>query len=607
MCGIAGSVSFPLPAEVCKNILRHRGPDEQMDWNKGKVQFIHTRLAIQELGPAGRQPMHLDGLHMVYNGEIYNHLELRDTFNLKCSSHSDTETLLHLFQKMGIGMLHHLDGMFAWAVYDENQNKLFLARDRAGEKPLYYIHDSEFFVFASELRLLRSIFQPEINHQHVANLLAFGFLPTDATPYTKIKELPPGTYMEVDLGTMKVDLKKWWSLRFSDQAFEIRTESEAVEMADDLLKRSIRRRIASSDLEVGVFLSGGIDSGLVTSMASAFHPGLKTYTVSFDGLYDESAKAALTAARTETRHYVISVPVADLQDDLEKIFLHYGEPIVDDSIIPSYYIAREVKRHVTVVLNGDGGDELFGGYRRHFLFRNYNFFSNRLQPLGKVLRKIYKSPQAKINLNNYLYRLFILLSSSRQNAYFAATTNLLHEFPDDFLVKPDYEKCIFLDAADGARTSLQKIMALDFNNILPSILLVKVDISSMANSLESRTVFFSPELLDFTSRLSDGLKIKNLQTKYLLRKLAKKYLPADIVHNPKRGFEVPLIDWVDNKIHTLIFDYLSPSNAYVRSILNPRLIDKILLNKLSISADQRSKVLFALLSVECWHQNRIKL
>jgi asparagine synthase (glutamine-hydrolysing) len=604
MCGIAGSINFPLEVKRVQNQLKHRGPDEQTYWSGEGVQLLHTRLAIQELSEAGRQPMQQDEFIIVFNGEIYNHYELRKKYNLTCFSHSDTETLLHLFRKLGIQMLHELDGMFAFALYDTRQNLLWLVRDRAGEKPLYYYRENERLLFASELPVIREAVNPSIQDQRISNFLTVGYLLPDETPYDKVHELPGGHYLKWNVGNATGSIHAWWNVLDQYSKQQNGSEEDYLARLDDMLMQSVRRRITSSDLEVGTFLSGGIDSGLVTAMASKLSSSLKTFTVSFEGLYDEAPLAHHVATHLGTQHYPLSVSLDDLEKDLEKIFVNYGEPIMDDSIIPSYYVAREAKKHLTVILNGDAGDELFGGYRRYVPFRYGDFFKGWWKSLFRPAKAILPLPTDKMGNYNFLYRLISLAASKSDHVYFTATNDLLQDYVRNFSIQPDLNRygLTLKEITKQNLSPLQQIMAADFKLLLSTTLLVKMDIATMAHSLEGRSPFLSNDLLDWAPGLPDQVKIKGTTTKYLLRKLASQYLPEDIIHQPKRGFEVPLKDWVDSRLKSIIFDYLSPNQAYVKKVMKASFIDDLLEKKVSMPAEQRAKVLFALLSVECWRR-----
>src|SRR5260221_932815 len=363
MCGIAGSVNFRLNIPQLTCDLFHRGPDEQTSFEEGAVQFHHHRLAILDIA-GGHQPMHYEHLTIIFNGEIYNHNEVRKKLGLHCHTNSDTETILHAYAKTGAACLQEFDGMFALVIYDRQKNSLFMARDRAGKKPLYYYSKNENFVFSSELNALRHQVKPEINDEHLQQYTRMGYFYKSSTPYKDVWELPAGSYAFVDIKKPEAKISKWWNIHSYYQKKSTDSFETALQRTDDLLHLAVKRRVESSDLEVGSFLSGGIDSGLVSAIAKNYNSSLKTFTVSFDGEYDEAPLAKLVAERYHTIHHEIRISYENLQDDIEKMLCNYGEPFFDSSAIPSYYVSREAKKHLTVILNGDGGDELFGGYRK---------------------------------------------------------------------------------------------------------------------------------------------------------------------------------------------------------------------------------------------------
>lgn len=601
MCGIAGSVRLQVDAARVLSLLQHRGPDEQRTWKDDDVQLIFARLAIQELSAAGSQPMVHENLVIIFNGEIYNHRELRIKHGLKCVSHSDTETLLHLFRKVGTRMFSELDGMFAMAIYDRTARQLFLIRDRAGEKPLYYTAVNGHFFFGSELNVFRKLFDLQIDHQRVANFLSTGFLLKHQTPYKDVHELPGGHILTYDLTAGRFSIEQWWSIRDSYPPTVTASYEESIELVGSLLATSVERRMVSSDLEVGTFLSGGIDSGLVTALAARTVTKLKTFTVSFPGSYDEAPLAREVANRLGTDHQELKVDYDHLENDLERIILNYGEPVMDDSIIPSYYVSREARKHLTVILNGDAGDELFGGYRRYVPFASFNMWNSPLGNWSMPLVRSLPLPGDKMGAYSFFHRLVSLMSHKGIGVYLAATTDLLHDRRDFFLLPPDLKDYASALGVKEDLTSLQRIMLLDFEFLLHNVLLPKMDIATMANSLEGRSPFLSDQLLRVAPSLPDSFKIKGTTTKRLLRDLAKKYLPASVIGQPKRGFEVPLKDWVDSRLKDIIFDHLSPaSGVYVKSILEPGAVDNLLDKRVRISPERRAKILFGLLATEIW-------
>jgi asparagine synthase (glutamine-hydrolysing) len=607
MCGIAGSINFRLDINKLTKDLWHRGPDAQNTFEESSLQLHHHRLSILDIA-AGNQPMHYQHLTIIFNGEIYNHQDVRKKLMLQCSSNSDTETILQAYFKKGHRCLDEFDGMFAFVIYDRKENLVFIARDRAGKKPFYYYHKNEQFVFASELNALKNQVNPDINNHNIHHFLRYGAFHQSATPYACINELPAGHYATVNLENNSLDVKSWWTIEPYYEADRKETLEVAMESVDQILHTAVKRRLESSDLEVGSFLSGGIDSGLVTAIASQYNSTLKTFTVSFSGAYDEAPLAKLVAEKYKTNHTEINISFKDLQNDIEEILARYGEPFYDDSAIPSYYVSREARKHLTVILNGDGSDELFGGYRRYVPFSKFDFFSKSVFTtfLANGIKKVVPFSNEKQSKLNYLYRLADLGSQKGVDVYFSATTDIFSGFYKHLISTGSDEATTNLDkritALNKANFSgLQKLMMMDFNAILPDILLVKMDIATMASSLEGRSPFLSKEMLEFVPGLTDNFKIKGTTTKYLLRNLAKKYLPETLINQPKRGFEVPLKQWVEKELKEIIFSYLSRSNSYASTFVEKKFIDALLEKKVKLSDEKRAKMLYTLFALEVWY------
>jgi len=606
MCGIAGSINFSLEIPALTKDLWHRGPDEQSIFSEGNLQLHHHRLSILDIA-SGSQPMHLEHLTIIFNGEIYNYKDVKRKYNFFCKTNSDTEIILQSYLKLGPACLNEFDGMFALVIYNRKENSLFIARDRAGKKPVYYYTTTGQFVFASELNTLKNQVRPAINEQHIEQYLRYGAFHKTSTPYKNIYELPAGHYAVVSLGDTSLSLHKWWRIQDFYEQQKKEDPEIAIEKVDSILHSSIKRRLESSDLEVGSFLSGGIDSGLVTAIASQYNSSLKTFTVSFSDAYDEAPLAKLVAEKYKTHHTEINISFDALQNDIEKILSNYGEPFYDDSAIPSYYVSKEAKKYLTVILNGDGSDELFGGYRRYVPFSKYDFFSKSavITSLASGLKKIIPFSNEKQSKLNYLYRLADLASQKGKEVYFSATTDIFNGFYDHFIPKGvdvlDELQVEFASLKDSSLSGLQKIMMMDFNAILPDILLVKMDIATMASSLEGRSPFLSKEMLEYVPGLPDNYKIKGTTTKYLLRQLAVKYLPGELVNQPKRGFEVPLKQWVEKELREIIFAYLDTSGSYADNYIDKQFIRRLLERKISVSDEKRAKMMYTLFALNVWY------
>lgn len=608
MCGIAGAINCRFSYQEIIKTLSHRGPDEQNAYQNKNVDLFHLRLSILDIA-CGKQPMHFDDKYtIIFNGEIYNHQEIRKGFNLEGKTASDTETLLLLYDRFGSDFLDYIDGMFVFVIYDKLKNQLFIARDRAGKKPFYYFFDHEKFVFASELNSLKTMVPLEIEPANFFQYLRLGSFYRQFTPYKNVTELRAGTFLVVDCASLSIKETRWWNINDFYQKHNHGSLEESLQKTDQLLHLGVKRRLESSDLEVGCFLSGGIDSGVVTAISSEYNRSLKTFTVSFDGEYDEAPLAKLVAEKYETNHTEIRISFENLKDDLEKILCNYGEPFFDSSAIPSYYVSQEAKKSVTVILNGDGADELFGGYRRYVPFAKYDFFKKNLlvKKGATFFKRTLPASHNKKWLYNYLYRLASLASNSDLEIYLSAGVDIFEDY-QQYILNPGFDylaqvKKDFDEIANSDLSGLKKIMNLDFDTNLFGDLLVKMDISTMANSQEGRSAFLSKELLEYIPSLPDDYKIKGKTTKFLLRELAAKYLPQELLHQPKRGFEIPLRLWVDNQLKEQVFDYLSCTNSFYKNFVHADFVNNLLKKKIKIPAEKRAKILWTLLSLEIWYK-----
>ncbi|TXJ25857.1 MAG: asparagine synthase (glutamine-hydrolyzing) [Chitinophagaceae bacterium] len=611
MCGIAGSINHLLNIPLLTECLYHRGPDEQTTFEQENLQLHHHRLAILDIA-GGKQPMQYGHLTIIFNGEIYNHQEVRKKHQLDCRTNSDTETILHAYTKLGTACFTDFDGMFAIAIYDAQKNELLLVRDRAGKKPLYYYNKNDQFIFASELNALSKQIETEVEEKNIEQYLLYGAIHGSKTPYKDIWELPPAHFAVVNKDGAVTKVRQWWSiLPFYQDPVDMK-ENEAIECVDEYLSIAVRRRLESSDLEVGSFLSGGIDSGLVTSIAAKHKTDLKTFTVSFTGVYDEAPLARTVAGKYNTQHQEIRISFDDLQQDIEKILSNYGEPFFDDSAIPSYYVSKEARKHLTVILNGDGADELFGGYRRYVPFAKYDFFNqtSAVAAVAGLLKRIIPYSNEKQSRLNYVYRLSDLASQKGTGMYLSATTDIFSGFDQYLQISEgnplkDLDK-LFSEINISGLTGLQKLMCMDFNALLPDILLVKMDIATMANSLEGRSPFMAKELLEIAPRLKDGLKIRGRTTKYILRRLAEKYLPAELINQPKRGFEIPLKGWMDKELRDITLDYLTSPQSYAAQFVDKKFLSNLIHKKIGVSDEKRAKMLYALFALDVWHAKCIR-
>ena len=606
MCGIFGSINVKQDKiEEVRDLLLHRGPDAQKINSYDNVFLGQNRLSIQDI-EFGHQPLEIGNYVIVFNGEIYNHAFLKEKYQLKCKTNSDTEVLLHLYINYGGNILSEIDGMFAFCIYNKKKHTMFFARDRAGKKPIYFYFKDNTFVFSSETKSLAATFGLEPDYNSLGYYFRLGYFMESRTAFQNVFELNSGSYMTLDCESLSYSIKKWWNIEDYYLKDKVHDEKTAVEALDRLLVKSVVDRLVSSDLEVGSFLSGGIDSGLITAIASKHVDKLKTFTVSFPGAYNEAPLAKMVAEKYGTDHTELNINFNNLRNDIENIILNYGEPFFDSSAIPSYYVSKEAKKHLTVVLNGDGADELFGGYRRYVPFSKTDFFNQGylIKAFAKIIKKVIPIANEKKSTLNYVNRLTNLASKSKESMYLTSTTDVFEDFESNLIFNSiDPKLSTMLETINNSTFSgLEKLMLVDFKTILFGDLLVKMDIATMANSLEGRSPFLSKYILEYAPSLSDKLKISGITTKYILRKLSERYLPSDLLNQPKRGFEIPLKKWVNNDLKEPIFDCLN-SGAFIENFIDKNFLEALKANKVRISDEKRSKILWALYSVQIWNRN----
>ncbi|MFN3969042.1 asparagine synthase (glutamine-hydrolyzing) [Flavobacterium sp.] len=602
MCGIFGCMGS-LDAEKKNRIstsLKHRGPDGQYFKEFNSLTFFHARLSIIDVA-GGNQPFETEKVVLVFNGEIYNYKELAKKYQLSLNTQSDTEVIIALYAKMGTAAFEQLDGMFAFALYDKQEKNIYLVRDRSGKKPLYFSPNNG-FSFASEINaLLVYKSASDVNHHHLKWYLQKGFVSGENTIYNDIFEVLPAHYYTYNVETHKISRSQYWKFEDYFLSPKIKDKNVALEQLDDLFAKAVEKRILSSDFEVGAFLSGGIDSSLVCAFAVKTNPNLKTFTVKMKGGFDESEVASLIAKQLKTSHHELTIDYDSLSDDYEKIVTSYGEPIIDESIIPSYYVAKAASEHVRVILNGDGGDEIFGGYRRYVLYKNYEKIK-LFSALGKNILGLLPATDNKNGSLSKLNRLSEFFKYQNEQQYFSATTDLFFDAPD----YGQLEDVNYLSHKSWSNTSLtllEKTMLTDFYGILPKILFKKMDIATMQSSIEGRSPFLDTDLMEWSAALDQNLKIKGFTSKYLLRELNKKYIDGSVYKLPKKGFEVSVKDLLCNQLKEMSMDYLHSSNCYYTNFIDQKYVHDFYLNKGKINDVKRYKGLFALLNLEIWHKN----
>jgi asparagine synthase (glutamine-hydrolysing) len=559
MCGIAGQLSTAPGADsawVDAGIaaLHHRGPDDGRVWRSadGRVAFGHRRLAIMDLSPAGAQPMVRGSLCLAFNGEIYNFVELRRELEARgaaFTSHSDTEVVLAAYQAWGVTGLERLDGMFALALHDATQQVVHLMRDRAGEKPLFYRQQGGTLRFASELKgLLADPALPRrLDAEALDCYLGMGFVPGGRCILQGYAKLPPAHRLRFDLASGQAELQRYWQAPAlaSDAKADLGTLAKELEM---LLADAVRKQLVA-DVPVGVMLSGGVDSSLVTALASRARQGLRTFTVSFPGAgrLDESAHARLIARHFGTEHTEIVAETASV-DLLPPLARQYDEPVIDSSMVPTFLVSQQIRRHCTVALGGDGGDELFGGYSHYdrllklqrraallplLLRRGVRAATTRAVPPGVKGRNWLQALGADFNREVPLVASYFDIRQ-RQRLLNAE------------MVTRDIAGFEVTRATPTEGDLLQRATRLDFATYLPEDILVKVDRASMLHSLEVRAPMLDRRVLEFAfGRVPSAIKAVPGGRKLLLKELARRLLPPEFDRQRKQGFSIPIASWLD--------------------------------------------------------------
>ena len=558
MCGIAGSIHIQGKAdrpslEKASNQMIHRGPDDEGSFFEGPAGLVHRRLSIIDI-EGGTQPMfNEDGsLVLVFNGEIYNFISLRAELQEKghtFSSFSDTEVILHGFEEWGTDCVERFNGMFALALYNRKDKSLFLSRDRCGEKPIYYFHDGKRFSFASELKTLLTIVghTPSPDPESIYLYLRLGYIPAPRSFFKRISKLQAGCSITFKDGT----LKKWFYYNpCAVSSLNRRSEKELCEELDTTLTKAVRDMLVS-DVPLGAFLSGGLDSSLIVAMMAKEGRTPRTFSISFDDdSFDESRYARLVSEYVGTQHTHYRVAFDDF-DSCLAIMDGFDEPFADSSGIPTYYLARETRKEVKVALSGDGGDELFGGYRRYFsqgLAERYLLLPAALRR-GLVTKFLSFFPDGDRYYADSIIksaRIFVdRAESSHESSGLMLNTIFSHQeatalFPD----LPDGRGIVEELVGQTQAERTEALMYADRRLYLPDDILVKVDRMSMKNSLEIRAPYLYPEILRVSENIPVSMKIKGINLKYLLKKVALRYLPPEIVHRKKHGFMVPMSQWL---------------------------------------------------------------
>jgi asparagine synthase (glutamine-hydrolysing) len=643
MCGICGEINFNKGVTVepirrmCK-VLTHRGPDDQgmvfikgneylevkdssefiPDTNPFEVALGHRRLSIIDLSMDAHQPMcNEDGkIWIVFNGEIYNFQEIRERLEKKghlFKSKSDTEAILHAYEEWGVECLNHLRGMFAFTIWDSKQRQLFMARDRLGKKPLVYAHQNGHFAFASEIKALLQIpgIERKVNGYAIHHYLTYQYVPSPETIFEGIKKLPPAHYLLYDRNG-NIRIERYWKLQFNSNH---QTYTDAQELGHRIrteLEESVKLRLIS-DVPLGAFLSGGVDSSLIVGIMAKFsEKPVKTFSIGFEEKdFDELFYARLVSNHFATEHHEFVVKPNAIEI-LPKLVWYYNEPFADSSAIPTYYVANMTKDYVKVVLTGDAGDENFAGYPRYLRSKYVSWFTRlpekvRRSLLPAFLRILSQSPWRRKTLNRLAD--FMEMLSSHQGRNYAEQIKIFNQKEKDGVFSEDFSRQVkgtdpldyLIKKYEEGDTDdlLEKLLYLDMTTYLPEDLLVKMDIATMANSLEARVPFLDHKFMELVAGIPSHLKLKGTKSKFILKTAFKDFLPDAVYKRRKMGFGVPVSRWFRNELKDYVYGVLLDSRTLNRGYLRREGIERLLNDHTTLRYDHSSKI-WALLFLEIW-------
>ncbi len=643
MCGICGIINInntPVKEELVRDMCRafsHRGPDDEgyyINCQPGNnkpgvgIGLGHKRLSILDLSQAGHQPMsNEDGsIWLTYNGEIYNFKELREELRKKghiFKSESDTEVIIHLYEEEGVQAVEKLNGMFAFALWDFNRSRFWMCRDRIGIKPLVYYWDGQHFVFASEIKALLKDpdISRELDYESLNFYLAHSYIPAPRTIFSAIRKLEPGFSLVLENG--QLEISKYWDAPCTiDSEFSSLIYSTQVDQYKKLLYESLSDAVIKrmiSDVPLGAFLSGGIDSSIIVAlMAKHSKEPVRTFSIGFKDakLFDETSYAREVAALYKTDHHEFKLAAGDMLDILSEVLSFFDEPFSDSSAIPTYIVSRETKKHVTVALSGDGGDELFAGYRSYlgqFWFRKYMMVPALLRE-HLIEKAVNWLPDSRDKRSMEYFRRLKKFIKGTKGSFSERVFSLKEIFPRDIRLN-------ILSASTGSGNrsqgdacmdhmeqrlraykddELNSILYSDLKDSLPGDMLTKVDWMSMKHSLEVRVPFLDHRVVELAFGMQSALKIHRGTTKYILKETFKDILPKSLYRRPKAGFEVPISQWLKKDLKFLLPQYLSEDRIQDQGIFDYGIVENLIQKHITGRTDT-SWMLWNLIVFQYWH------
>jgi asparagine synthase (glutamine-hydrolysing) len=627
MCGIYGYLSptstiDPAILRRMGNTLTHRGPDDEgeviLDSSEVSVGFGHKRLSVIDLSPAGKQPMTNEDetVWITFNGEIYNFQEIRKKLKAKghtFRSQSDTEVVVHLYEELGTGCLEELNGMFAFALWDARGQTLFLARDRVGKKPLHYCLARGHLIFASEIKALlqHPLVSRELDLASLNKYLAFEYVPAPHSILKAIKKLEPGHYLLFRDGA--ITTSPYWDIPMEDYPISDRTEPQYIDELKELLERAVAARLVA-DVPVGLFVSGGLDSGLVAALARRAKENLECFSIGFEeASFDESRYAQQIARSLGIKHHLKVFSAKEMLSMVQRLPEILDEPLADPSILPVFLLSQFASAHMKFVLSGDGGDELFAGYQTYQAHKIVTFYdalpgfvkesikafafhlpvSHRYLSLDFKLKQFLKGVGVSSEVRFFLWR--GAFSNAERNAL------LSPEIRRELHNENAYEEIYRYVRRSGLTKELERILYLSMKLYLQDNNLVTVDRASMANGLEVRSPLLDRHVVDFVCRLPMEYKLNRLRTKYILKKTAEGFLPRNIVYRKKKGFGVPLAQWLTGDLREFMLDYLSQERIQRQGIFHYPYIKQLVDEQLTKTKDNREP-LWTLLVFQTWYE-----
>ncbi len=626
MCGIVGAVnanSRQINREIIERMnqcIVHRGPDDDGFYINKNVGLAMRRLSIIDIAH-GKQPIHNynQSKWIVFNGEIYNFQELRADLEKRGHefyTNSDTEIIVHLYDEYGADCVTHLRGMFAFAIWDELDDSLFIARDRVGKKPLLYAHlPNGDLIFGSEFRslLAHPDISREIDWQAIDSYLSYLCVPAPQTAFKQIRKLEPAHWMRWKNG--KIETKRYWLPDFSKK-IKI-SEEDAIDETLRILRESTKMRMIS-EVPLGAFLSGGVDSSAVVAlMAETSTQPVKTFSIGFEEQDFSELKYAKIVAEHVGAEYNEFIVKPDAIEVLPKLVEHYGEPYADSSSIATYYVAKETRKHVTVALNGDGGDESFAGYERYFAMR----LAEKYHKIPGVVRKILienavdflPTSELKRSRARDLKRFVKAASLPTVERYFRWVGAIDRQSKADLYTADFAHRTAGYDSSETLKTwfdqssgngIVDRTMFTDQQTYLPNDLLVKVDIATMANSLEARSPFLDHKVMEFAASLPETIKLRGTETKYLLKKAASRLVPSEVLYRQKMGFGVPLTHWFRGEMKEFLRENLLSEKFANRGIVKAETIERLVSEHINGERDHVWQ-LWTILMLELWFQKFI--